>query len=183
MLTRVRFGGLGGQGIVMAGSLLGEAATLAGLHAAGSNSYGAAARGTACRSDVVLSDVEIDYPHVTTADVLAVMSQAALDKYLPALAPGGLVFADDFSLRRAPEGNVAFHAVPATHVAVREFGSRQGANIVMLGVVLGATGVLAREPVEEAIRRTVRPRFHEANLRALALGFDLGRPLAAGGRS
>lgn len=185
MLTRVRFGGLGGQGIVMAGSLLGEAATLAGLHAAGSNSYGAAARGTACRSDVVLSDVEIDYPHVTTADVLAVMSQAALDKYLPALASGGVVFADDFSIQRAPERKeaFAFHLVPATHTAVREFGSRQGANIVLLGVVLGATGVVAREPVEEAIRRTVRPRFHEANLRALALGFDIGRPLAAAGRS
>jgi len=179
---RVRFAGVGGQGIVMAGTLLGEAATLAGLHAAGSNSYGAAARGTACRSDVVLSDVEIDYPHVAAADVLAGMSQAALDKYLPALAPGGRVFADDFSLLRVPEGIFAFHAVPATRVAVREFGSRQGANIVMLGVVLGATGVVAREPVEEAIRRTVRPRFHEANLRALALGFDLGRPLAAGER-
>ncbi|MBN1773187.1 MAG: 2-oxoacid:acceptor oxidoreductase family protein [Deltaproteobacteria bacterium] len=183
MLTRIRFGGLGGQGIVMAGSLLGEAATLAGLHAAGSNSYGAAARGTACRSDVVLSDVRIAYPHVSTADVLAVMSQAALDKYLPGLVPGGVVFADDFSLQRTPEGKFAFHAVPATHTAVREFGSRQGANIVLLGVVLGATGAVGRAAVEEAIRHVVRARFHETNLRALALGFELGRPLAAGGRS
>ena len=180
MLTRVRFGGLGGQGIVLAGSILGEAATAAGLNAAGSNSYGAAARGTACRSDVVLSDEAIDYPHLASADVLAVMSQAACEKYLPILAPGGVVYADDFSVRPPAGGSARFHLVPATSTAVKEFGSRQVANIILLGVVLGGTGVVPIEAVQHAIRTTVRERFHAMNLRALDLGVALGR--ATGGR-
>jgi len=175
VLTRVRFGGLGGQGIVLAGSILGEAATLAGLNAAGSNSYGAAARGTACRSDVVLSDEPIDYPHLAAADVLAVMSQAALEKYLPIVTPGGVVFVDDFSVKAPADDGRTFHAVPATGTAVREFGSRQSANIILLGVVLGAVEVVPLDAVRDAIRATVRERFHAANLRALELGVELGR--------
>jgi 2-oxoglutarate ferredoxin oxidoreductase subunit gamma len=180
MLMRVRFGGLGGQGVVLAGAILGEAATIAGLNAAGSNSYGAAARGTACRSDVVVADEPIDYPHLAAADVLAVMSQAAYEKYLPIVAPGGVVFGDDFSVKGASASGVTFHAVPATATAVKEFGSRQGANIIMLGVVLGGTGVLPVEQVREAIRRTVRERFQATNLRALELGVEMGS--AATGR-
>ena len=179
MLTRVRFGGLGGQGVVLAGSILGVAATRAGLDAAGSNSYGAAARGTACRADVVLSDAPIAYPHVSVADVLAVMSQGAYQKYLPALVPGGLVLADDFSVTRIDGPAHAFHAVSATSTAVREFGSRQGANIVMLGVVLGATDLVPLDAVREALREAVRERFHAVNLRALELGVEMGRGAAA----
>ena len=175
MLTRVRFGGLGGQGIVLAGSILGVAACRAGLNAAGSNSYGAAARGTACRADVVLSDALIAYPHVSVADVLAVMSQAAYEKYLPALVPGGLVLGDDFSVTRIDGPAHAFHSVPATSTTVREFGSRQGANIVMLGVVLGATDLVPLDAVREALREGVRERFHAVNLRALDLGIEMGR--------
>lgn len=180
MLSRIRFGGLGGQGIVLAGSILGEAATLAGLNAAGSNSYGAAARGTACRSDVVLSDGPIDYPHLSSADVLAVMSQAALEKYLPIVSPEGVVFGDDFSVKAPAGPGPPFHSVPATTVTVREFGGRQSANIILLGVVLGATEVVPVTAVQDAIRATVRERFHAVNLRALELGLELGR---AAGRS
>jgi 2-oxoglutarate ferredoxin oxidoreductase subunit gamma len=179
MLIRVRFGGLGGQGIVLAGSILGEAATRAGLNAAGSNSYGAAARGTACRSDVVVSDEPIDYPHLSAADVLAVMSQAAYEKYLPILAPGGVVFADDFSVHGTAGPDRRYHAVPATATAVREFGSRQGANIILLGVVVGGSDVLPADVVREAIRHAVRERFLATNLRALEFGIEMGRATKA----
>jgi 2-oxoglutarate ferredoxin oxidoreductase subunit gamma len=69
----------------------------------------------------------------------------------------------------------AFHPVPATSTAVREFGSRQGANIVMLGVVLGATDLVPLDVVREALREGVRERFHAVNLRALELGVEMGR--------
>jgi 2-oxoglutarate ferredoxin oxidoreductase subunit gamma len=174
---RVRFGGLGGQGIVLAGSVLGEAATLAGLHASGSNSYGAAARGTACRSDVVISDAVIDYPHLAVSDVLLVMSQAAYLKYLPNVAERGAVFYDDFAVHPASEVHVPHHAVAATSTALREFGSRLGGNVILLGVLVGATNVVPLEAVREGLRRNVRERFLADNLRALDLGIDMGRRL------
>jgi 2-oxoglutarate ferredoxin oxidoreductase subunit gamma len=180
MLTRIRLGGLGGQGVVLAGTVLGEAATLAGLNAAGSNSYGAAARGIACRSDVVVSDAEIGFPHLDRADVLAVMSQAAYEKYKPVLDPKGVVFYDDFAVHPVDPGDVPHHAVPATAVAVREFGNRQGGNIVLTGAVVGATRVLPVEAVRDAIRRHVRARFLDANLKALDLGLEIGNRIRTG---
>ncbi len=71
--TEIRFGGVGGQGIVLAGRLLGKAAALFdGTDAVCTQSYGPEARGGACRSDVVIADGPVDYPYVTTPDVLVV---------------------------------------------------------------------------------------------------------------
>lgn len=173
MPIQVRFGGLGGQGIVLAGTMLGEAAALAGLHAAGSNSYGAAARGTTCRSDVVVSDDRIDYPHLRRPDVLAVMSQAAYDAFAPSVADGGAILFDEFTVKPGAARG-AHHAVPATSTALREFGSRQAANIVMLGAMLAVTRVAPVDAVREAVRRHSRERFVETNLRALEAGLALG---------
>jgi len=88
--VQVRFGGFGGQGIVLAGLLLGQAATFEGKFVAGSNSYGVAARGAACRSEVVISEDPIDFPQVTIPDIVVVMSQRAYDLFSRKVAKGGL---------------------------------------------------------------------------------------------
>ena len=80
-ITQVRLSGFGGQGIVLAGILLGEAGVIDGKYISGSNSYGAQARGSECKSEVVFSDRPIDFPHLTTADILVAMSQGAYDMF------------------------------------------------------------------------------------------------------
>ena len=73
MRTEVRIAGFGGQGIVLAGAILGEAAILAGLEAVQTQSYGPESRGGAARSEVVISERAVDYPRVTCPDVLVVL--------------------------------------------------------------------------------------------------------------
>ena len=170
--TQVRFGGVGGQGIVLSGRLLGKAAALFdGKDAVCTQSYGPEARGGASRADVVISDDSVDYPFVISADVLAVFFQEAYVMFRSGLRPGGLLLADA-DLVQPEDDEQDIHRVPATRIA-EELGTRMAANVVMLGYLIGATGVVSRESVEAAIRSTVKPHILELNLKALDAGIQL----------
>ena len=172
--SEIRFGGVGGQGIVLAGRLLGKAASLFdGKDAVVTQSYGPEARGGASRADVVISDESVDYPFVRKADVLAVFFQEAYIMFRPTLREGGLLLADDMLVQPADE-DVDLRRVPATKIA-EDLGTRMAANVVMLGYLVGATGIVSRESIEEAIRTTVKPRIVELNLKALATGMELAQ--------
>jgi 2-oxoglutarate ferredoxin oxidoreductase subunit gamma len=169
----IRIAGLGGQGVVLAGVLLGHAAVKQGLYAAGSNSYGAQARGSAARADLVLDSREIDYPHVENPDLLVAMSQGAYDAYTPGLAPGGRVLFDaGMVIPTAPHDR---HGAKVTALALEELGNRQVANVIWVGLVAGVTGWFDPEALEQAMVDFVPERFVEINRRALARGLELGR--------
>lgn len=176
--TQVRFGGVGGQGIVLCGRLLGKAAALFdGKDAVCTQSYGPEARGGASRSDVVVSEGRVDYPFVTEADVLVAFFQEAYMKFRSALRPGGLLIYDTALVHSVPDEANAF-GLPATAIA-EELGNRLAANIVMLGFLVGKTGVISREAAEEAIRATVKPRILDLNLRAFDAGYSRAQAEAA----
>jgi 2-oxoglutarate ferredoxin oxidoreductase subunit gamma len=171
--------GLGGQGVVLAGSLLGQACFAEGLHVSGTSSYGSEARGGECRAEVVLSEQPVAFPYVTAADILVALSQSAYARYLPwTVSPGGLVFFDPSSVTPA-EGAAQRHiGIPATEQAEAALGARLGANIVMLGAVVAATGVTSCDALRATISDRSPARFRELNLRALDMGFDLGRSVS-----
>jgi 2-oxoglutarate ferredoxin oxidoreductase subunit gamma len=174
----IRFGGVGGQGIVLAGRLLGKAASLFdGKDAVCTQSYGPEARGGASRADVVISDHRVDYPFVIEADVLAVFFQEAYVMFRPRLKDGGLLFADE-RLVQPDADQKNLHLVPATETA-EALGNKMAANVVMLGYIVGATDIVSREAVEEAIRTTVKPRILDLNMAALEAGINLAAEQAA----
>jgi 2-oxoglutarate ferredoxin oxidoreductase subunit gamma len=167
---QVRFGGFGGQGIVLAGTLLGKAASLYdGKEAVFTQAYGPEARGGACRADVIVSDEPVDYPFVTQPDVLAAMFQEAYVKFHGDLQPDGLLIVEQDLV--TPEEDRSAVALPATRIA-EELGNRIVANVVVLGMLVAQTGVVSRHSVEEAIRNTLKPSSVELNLRAFTAGFE-----------
>jgi 2-oxoglutarate ferredoxin oxidoreductase subunit gamma len=171
---QVRFGGVGGQGIVLSGRLLGKAAALFdGKDAVCTQTYGPEARGGASRSDVVISDSQVDYPFVTQADVLAVFFQEAYILFRECLKPDGLLIVDTELVQPLAEDK-NIHGIPATKIA-EELGSRMAANVVILGFLVGMTDIVSRESVENAIRSTMKAKIVELNLKA----FDAGMQLAA----
>ena len=171
--------GLGGQGVVLAGALLGSAAFRQGLQVSGTSSYGSAARGGECRSEVLLADEAIAFPYVTKADVLVAFSQMAYNRYLGWTAsPCGLVFFDDSSVQPDATALQRHVAIPATKVAETNLGTTVGANIVMLAAVVGATGLVAVQALTDAVLDGSPPRFRDLNSRALELGFRLGYEVA-----
>jgi 2-oxoglutarate ferredoxin oxidoreductase subunit gamma len=171
MRQEIRLAGFGGQGIVLAGYILGKAAALySGREAVLTQSYGPEARGGACAAELVISDEPIDYPLVTRPDLLVCMSQEAFSKYGSAVAEGAQLIVDTDLVESATRKEWLRH-VPATRLA-EELGSRIVANMVMLGFLCAATGVVSREALEEAIRTTVRPHTVDLNLRAFARGYE-----------
>jgi len=170
--------GLGGQGVVLAGRLLGAAGFADGLHVSGTSSYGAAARGGECRSEVVLSSGPIGFPFVTAVDVLVALSQSAYARYINwTRKDGALVFYDPSGVEPS-EGSVQKHvAVPAAETAERILGTRLGANIVMLGAVAHAAELVSMDSLAAVVRDRSPARFRQQNLKALDAGAELGRGL------
>jgi len=169
----IRLAGLGGQGVVLAGVLLGEAAVEQGLYAAGSNSYGAQARGGGARADLVLDGQQIDYPHVQQPDLVVAMSQGAYDAYASGVAEGGKVLFDSGLVEpKAPHDR---YGAKVTALALEEFQNRQVANVLWVGLVAGVTGWFQTEVLERTLVRLVPERFAELNKAALAKGLEMGR--------
>jgi 2-oxoglutarate ferredoxin oxidoreductase subunit gamma len=169
--TEVRLAGEGGQGLILAGVILAEAAAVYdGMQATQTQSYGPEARGGASKSEVVISDEEIDYPKVIEADVLLAMSQEGCDRYVGNLKRDGLLIVDSAHVTRLPLGRPAIQ-VPITHLAEEATGRRITANVVALGVLVGLTGVVSRPAIEAAVQARAPRGTAELNMKALAAGF------------
>lgn len=170
----VRLGGFGGQGIILAGYILGRAATVyGGRNAVMSQSYGPESRGGACMTEIVIADGEIAYPRVASPDVLVLMSQEAYNKYAAERPPGCLVIVDEdlVTLDEALESGRTVLKAPATRLA-EELGRRIIANIVMLGFVAGATGVVDIEEMRDAVGSSVPRGTESQNLAAVETGYE-----------
>ena len=173
-LKQIRLSGFGGQGVVLAGTILGYAAIKDGKWVAGSSSYGAQARGGAARSDVVVSDSPIVFPHVIEADILVAMAQTAYTKYTEELAQGAwIIYDDELVSPRSIEGATQI-GIPATSTAIKELDQQQSANIVILGAMAAITGIASKEALSAAIEENVSERFKELNFKALEAGYGLG---------
>ena len=167
----VRLAGEGGQGMILAGVILAEAAAVYdGLNAIQTQSYGPEARGGASRSEVIIARGEIDYPKVMAANLLLCMSQEASDKFYTHVKEDGCIIIDATNVSRVPSHRAL--TVPITQIARDVTGRAITASTVALGLVGGLTGIVSRQALESAIRDRVPAGTEEMNLKALAAGFD-----------
>ncbi len=182
----IRLAGEGGQGMILAGVILAEAAAVHdGLNAVQTQSYGPEARGGASRSEVVVARGEIDYPKVMNADLLLCMSQEACDKFYTQVKDEGCIVVDASNVGRVPTHRAI--AVPITQIAEEATGRRITASIVALGLVSGLTGVVSREALEKTVAIRVPAGTEEINVQALGAGLaeaeqllrESGEPICA----
>ena len=170
----IRLSGSGGQGLILAGIILAEAASiLEGRNAVQTQSYGPESRGGASKSEVVISSEEIDYPKVTCPDLLLVMTQEACDKYIGDLKKDGIAVLDTSLIERLPE-NGKYYGVPITKIAKESVGKAITANIVALGVLTAISNIVGRESLEKAVLARVPKGTEEINRKALEAGFAAG---------
>ncbi|MCK5124436.1 MAG: 2-oxoacid:acceptor oxidoreductase family protein [Dehalococcoidia bacterium] len=168
--------GFGGQGIVLAGTMLSQAAFNDGKWVSSTNSYGSAARGGACRAEVVISERPIIFPFVIAADTLIAMYQTAYDKYIGRVKPGeGVVIYDERFIPEEMKG-LRHVGVPATDTAVEELGTGIVANVIMLSAAVEMTDVVSKKALESAIRGIIPEKLRQLNLKAMDIGFRLGGP-------
>jgi len=165
----IRLAGTGGQGMILAGILLADAAVRDGKQVVQTQSYGPEARGGASRAEVVISEAEIYHPKVLRADVLLCMSQEACDRYAGKTSENNLLILDTNHVVRAPK--IEAVRIPITELAVEATGKLITANVVALGLLVGLTGVVSRQALEEAVCARAPKGTAEINMKALDAGF------------
>jgi len=173
----VRLSGFGGQGIVLAGRILGRSVALFdGKNAVFTQSYGPEARGGACSADVVISEGLVHYPKVTRPNILVFMSEEAKHTYGKLLERETTVIIDQDLVRRdGLEGRCErIFSIPSTRFA-EELGRKMVANIVMLGFLTSVTGVVRYESMRNAILDTVPKGTEELNTKAFEKGYQYGQ--------
>jgi len=166
----IRLAGEGGQGMILAGIILAEAAAIYdGKNAIQTQSYGPEARGGASKSEVIIGSGELDYPEVIHADALVALSQEACDKYASGLKKGGVLIVDTEKVGRVPVNNAV--KIPITKIAVEKTGKIITANVVALGVVVALTNVVTREAIQKAVLARAPKGTEDINRTALESGF------------
>jgi 2-oxoglutarate ferredoxin oxidoreductase subunit gamma len=177
MITQVLASGFGGQGVVLSGVVLGQAAVLDGLYSAEAASYGAEARGSACKCGIILSDQPIAYPHVTEVDWLLAMSQDGYKKFRSEVKESGKIIYDEELVSPELDDKRTHIAIPATRTALDHFKHRMGANIIFLAASVALGNLVSRKSLEEAIRMNVAEQHYDLNMRALDLGYQIAQKL------
>ena len=172
MRTECRLCGSGGQGILLAGIILAEAAAIyEGKHVAQVQDYGPAARGDSSKTDVVISDDTIDYPKCSKLDLLVALSQRAFDENKSYLKEGGILIVDSDNVHLGKGENG--RRFPMTEIARDEVGSPLSVNMVALGIVAALTDIVKLASVKSAMLARVPTHTRKQNLAALMAGYKL----------
>ena len=172
--TEIRIAGFGGQGVILAGIVLGHAVAVhEGKKAVQTQSYGAETRGGAARSEVVVSNEKIDYPKVISADITITMSEESFERYGSRTRPGSALFVDaDLVTAGSDSSRGKMYRVPATKIAADEFKKTLVANMIMLGAVAAVTKIVRLESLKMSVREVAPKPSADVNTRALERGFD-----------
>jgi len=170
MRKEIRISGFGGQGVGLAGFILGKAFSIyADLEAVMTQSYGPEARGGASSANIVVADRPIDFPFVQNADILVALSQEAYTRYRPEARQDALVIIDVGLVSPLDDGPVL--KIPATELA-ESLGRKIVANMVVLGFFAAHTDIVPPEAIKESIETSVRPKTIPLNLEAFQIGFE-----------
>lgn len=173
MRYEFRLSGEGGQGIILAGIILAEAAIQDGRNAIQTQVYGPESRGGATKAEVIISDEEIDYPKAGRIDLLLALTQEACDKYSGDLKETGILIMDSSEVVAPPSGGFGAFRLPIIETAREKVGKVVVSNIVALGTVVALSGVISREAIEKAVLARVPKGTEELNLKALVAGFEM----------
>lgn len=169
----LRLSGAGGQGLLLAGIVLAEAAILDDKHAIQTQSYGPEARGGASKSEVIISDDLIHYPKVRIPDLFLALTQESADTYLKESESNGIIIMDE---KVEINDNIKYeklYSAPILKTASKKVGKSIVANIVALGMIVEATNIVSKESILKAVLRRVPKGTEELNKLALESGYAL----------
>ncbi|MFC1579439.1 2-oxoacid:acceptor oxidoreductase family protein [Thermodesulfobacteriota bacterium] len=170
----IRFGGSGGQGIILAAIVLAEAAGVYNnKHVCQTQSYGPEARGGYSKAEVVISSEPIDYPKAIKPDLFLAMNQASCDNYFLDLKPEGLLLVDSTLVHQVPTSRAV--SIPFTEIARKDIGKEMVANMVALGAVAQLSHLVSTKNLEQALSARIPPGTTEMNMRALHEGIKAAK--------
>lgn len=175
MTERIIIAGSGGQGIMLLGKILAEAAMRENKYVTWLPSYGAEVRGGTAHCAVTISDKEIGSPYVDKADALIIMNQPSLEKFRQRVKKEGLLIINSSLVSGYADKNPHILKRPFTDIALK-FGNIKVANMVALGCFLMQKKIISLKAVEKTISDTApegKKGLVEINCKALRDGAGL----------
>ncbi len=177
MTSRIILSGFGGQGVLSAGTMIGEAGMAQGLKSTFYPSYGAEMRGGTANCHVILSDGPIASPVISSnADILIALNKPSLDKFLPRTKEDGLVLLNTSVVREAVDtGKRTVIRMPVEELALEKIGNPRMANVILLGALAKATGLLKLDELKKSIAEKFKKKGDQVvqlNWKALELGYQ-----------
>jgi len=171
--TDLTIAGVGGQGSILAGVILGTAAvTYDHKYATQTQAYSSELRGGFAATWVIISDQPVEFPRVTHPDILVAQAPDSISRFGKVLKPDGTLIYDSDMVHETPADIEHRFKVPATSIARNQLNASMTANMVMLGALCKVTEVVSRKALEQAIARSVPAGKEAVNLAAFNLGFE-----------
>lgn len=160
----IRFSGSGGQGLILSGKILAEAAGIfENKNVVQTQAYGPEARGGASRADVIIDNKPIKYPEISKPNCLIALSQAACDKYYFNLSRRGFLIVDSTNVTSVPTNKT--YCIPFTQISKDVLGSPMSANIASLAALSVITEFVSEQALIDAIRAKSPARFVDKNIK------------------
>lgn len=175
MKTEIVLSGVGGQGLISTGEIIGQAAAIyENVNSTMTASYGSETRGTFTKTDIIISDEQIGYPNVEQPDIILCLAQVAYDQYVNKFKDETKIFYDTDMVVTAPNAKGEHIGFPFRTMSI-ELGSMQVANTIALGAILKRSGILKKGSVMSAIstRFKGKDKVIALNDKALDLGLSL----------
>ena len=184
MLEQIIISGFGGQGALFAGQLLTYAGLEEGRHVAWLPSYGPEMRGGTARCTVTVSDEPIGSPITDAPSAVITLNPPSLEMFEPKVLPDGLLIVNSsIAKEEVQRKDITSIRIPATDLAREEMGNERMANMILLGALVRATGVVSLDSVMRALKKNLPERRHhllEPNRLALRKGWDLAEEALKG---
>lgn len=171
--TDLTIAGVGGQGSILAGIILGTAAvTYDKKYAAQTQAYSSELRGGFAATWVVISEHPVVFPRVIHPDILMAQAQDSISRFGESVKRDGILIVDEDMVTLKPDKSRKHFGIPATSIARNDLKMPVTTNMIMLGALCRVTGVVSRNALERSIEEAVPKGKGQVNLDAFNIGFE-----------
>ena len=174
MMHQLRFTGVGGQGVLLAGEILAEAQIKDKGYGVKAATYTSQVRGGPTKVDILLSDEEILYPYANEGEIEFRLStaQVSYDSFKGGVKEGGIIVVEPNLVRPSEEDRKKFkiYEIPIITIAKEEVGNVVTQSVVALAITTTFTQCVDRNLVFETMIAKVPAKVQEANKKAFELG-------------
>lgn len=166
---QVVLAGEGGQGLILAGRILSDAAIIDGNNVSLTSNYGIAARGGYSEAQVVIGKNELYYPKCIAPDLVLALTREAYSRYVDSVSENCLVIYDR-AVIDSPRGKQGQEIGYDFKEALLTLGNLKVINSLFLGVILKSRDIVSRDSMVRALQQNLPPKIIDINLEAFNYG-------------
>lgn len=179
MRKQLRFSGVGGQGVLLAGEILAEAKIESGGYGIKAASYTSQVRGGPTKVDILLDEERILYPYATegSIDFMLSTAQMGFDLFKSGIKDGGIIVIDSNLVKASEQDREKYKIIeiPIISIAKNEIGNVVTQSVVALGVSVELSGCMDRELVFSVMQKKVPSKVLEINKKAFEIGEEYAK--------